>query len=243
MKILSGYPLSPMQQGMLFHSTQEDRQGYYIEQVICNLRETLNVSVLIQSWQQVLERHSVLRTSFSTDAILQLRQQVHEQVDLSVTQHDLQGLPNSEQNERLTAFLWRDRQAGFDMTVAPLMRLAVFQREGADYTLVWTFHHALLDGRSIAMVLQEVFALYDGKILGQKSSLPDRRPYQDYIAWLEQQSFATTEPFWQNLLRGFTQPTRFANLTYEPASGYGLLQTQLSQTLSTALTTLAQPRT
>src|SRR5205823_6363083 len=58
------YPLAPMQQGMLFHSLYEPAAGVYIEQVSCLLQGALDVAAFAHAWQQVLDRHPVLRTSF-----------------------------------------------------------------------------------------------------------------------------------------------------------------------------------
>lgn len=146
--IEDSYPLSPMQQGMLFHSLYEQQSGVYSEQIICSLHENLNVAALMQSWQRVVERHSVLRTSFRWSDSNQLVQSVYTEVKLPLEQQDWRGLSEKEHSNRLQAYLQSDRQCGFDFKSAPLMRLALFRLTEADYKLIWTFHHALLDGRS-----------------------------------------------------------------------------------------------
>jgi natural product biosynthesis luciferase-like monooxygenase protein len=234
-----------MQQGMLFHSLHEQQPGYYIEQLVCHLHEALKLPILWQSWQQVVERHPVLRTSFSLDTANQPCQVVCEQVQLPIIQQDWREQSKAEQAGKLKNYLQRDRQTNFDFAAAPLMRLALFQLGEADYTLVWTFHHALLDGRSIASVLQEVFTIYDAYCSNQNCSLPERRPYQDYIEWLEQQSFAAAENFWREMLREFTTPTQLPTLKHNPKAGdeslrYERQKIQLSAELTTALQKLAQ---
>jgi natural product biosynthesis luciferase-like monooxygenase protein len=256
-----------MQQGMLFHGNYKERSGYYIEQVICHLHEALNISTLIQSWQKALERHPVLRTGFHVDTANRPCQFVYEQVNLPVAQYSWCGLSKAEQSQKLTDYLQRDRQEGFDTSVPPIMRLALIERGEADYLLIWTFHHALLDGRSISMVLHEVFSLYDGDAPNQALTLPNRRPYQDYIDWLQQQSFAEAEPFWRDMLQGFKQPLQFPAFTRknspDPIGPYrdglnssdsveepgapeifhhGWLSARLSPTLTADLQNLAQNR-
>jgi hypothetical protein len=56
------YPLSPMQQGMLFHTLYAPNSGMYFEQLVCTLRGTLDVQAFQTAWQRVVERHPVLRT-------------------------------------------------------------------------------------------------------------------------------------------------------------------------------------
>jgi natural product biosynthesis luciferase-like monooxygenase protein len=265
MKTLFSYPLSPMQQGMLMHNLHEARPGYYVEQMVCHLPERLDVATLAQSWQQVVEQHPILRTSFHLESEGQLRQAVCEQIQLPIQSEDWQGLSKTVQEERLVEFLRQDRLESFDITVPPLMRLAIFQQGEADYILVWTFHHALLDGRSITFVLKDVFALYDSSTSEEPSVLPNRRPYQDYVDWLSQQSFADTEPFWRNLLQGFQRPTPLvftalngasdavddlvsetfvtnspSDTTEAEDSRYGRLKVQLSPSLTAALEAFSQ---
>lgn len=250
MKVITArYSLSPMQQGMLFHSAYEQQAGYYIEQLVCHLLEPIDCFVLMQSWQQIVERHPILATSFHRNSVNQLQQVTHQHIQLPFKLEDWRGLGRAEQDGKFEAYLKHDRQTSFDITTAPLMRLALFQYEEADYTLVWTFHHSLIDGRSMAIVLEEAFALYDASRWHQPCSLPDRHPYREYIDWLDQQSFADAEPFWRKLLQGFTTPTQLPNLHNSALTSnsnapvmarYGCCQTQLSPELTASLQARAQ---
>ena len=210
--IEASYPLSPMQQGMLFHASFDGQSGYYIEQVVCHLHQKIDVSALIQSWKQVLEMHPILRTSFSFDKIDQLQQFVHDQVELPFIQQEWQNSTEAVRWNKLNDYLQHDRYRGFDIDRPPLMRLALFQQQEADYILVWTFHHALLDGRSISTVLQEVFELYDASLQNQIHTLPQRSPYKNYIDWLQEQSFEGAKTFWKIKLQGFTTPTQIPTM-------------------------------
>ncbi|HEY9724954.1 MAG TPA: amino acid adenylation domain-containing protein [Chroococcales cyanobacterium] len=201
------YPVAPMQQGLLLPSLYEQQSGIYIEQIICSLHEDLNVSALRQSWERVLERHCILRTSFHYQQSNQLMQSVSAGVQLPWKESDLRDLSRFEQQEQLDAYLQRDRKLGFDIQEAPLMRLALFQLADADYKLVWTFHHALLDGRSFSLVLKEVFTIYEAICQNQDYQLAEPRPYKDFTTWLQQYSPPNAEEFWRQLLQGFTTTT------------------------------------
>ncbi|MFP5274543.1 amino acid adenylation domain-containing protein [Coleofasciculus sp.] len=234
--------LSSMQQGMLFHSLYEQQSGVYIEQGIGCLREKLNVSALSQSWQRVVERHSILRTSFHWDDSHHLQPLVSKLGKLPLEQQDWRGLSKSEQESQLQAYLQRDRLRGFNLTEAPLMRLALFQWSEAEFKLVWTFHHALLDGRSILIVLQEVFAFYEAFDQNQELQLEEVRPYQDYIDWLQHQSLTEAEEFWRQQLRGFAEPIHLLGAkgsTPQPVS-YSTQKIHLSTTSTSALNALAK---
>ena len=201
------YPLSPMQQGMLFHSRYAPDSGVYVEQVSCTLRGDLDAGAFERAWQQVVDRHSVLRTAFVGEAWKEPVQVVRRQVDLPFLHQDWRKFPPAEQAARLGSFVQEDRRKGFDLEQAPLMRLALMRTAEDVHRFVWTHHHILLDGWSIPILLQEVFAFYDACSRGQDLRLEPRRPYRDYIVWLKQQDLAQAETFWRRILAGFTSPT------------------------------------
>jgi amino acid adenylation domain-containing protein len=93
------------------------------------------------------------------------------------------------------------------MGEAPLLRLTLIRLDEAEYQLVWTFHHALLDGRSLLLVLKEAFAFYESFRVGQDLELPLPRPYRDYIEWLQSQDPSRGETYWRQQFKGFIAPT------------------------------------
>ncbi|HEY0607971.1 MAG TPA: condensation domain-containing protein, partial [Herpetosiphonaceae bacterium] len=202
------YSLSPMQQGMLFHTLYEGEPGVYVTQTVYNFHGAFDVPAFQRAWQQVVERHQTLRSAFLWAGLDEPLQLVRQKVRLPWQVEDWRDLSPGEQDARLDAFLAADRRRGFDLAKAPLMRLALFQVADARYRCVWTQHHLLLDGWSVPLVFNEVFAAYDAFVRGQPLALPRLRPYRDYIAWLQRQDLAQAETFWRQLLHGFTTPTR-----------------------------------
>src|SRR5690349_4251723 len=201
--ITESYPLSPMQEGMVFHTVYDPTAGFYIQQMICTLREDLNVSVLNEAWQRVVQRYDILRTCFRWDSELPT-QEVHEAVTVLINDEDWRNKRPDEQAKSLNDFIESDRRRGFALNEPPLMRLALFRLSEADYRLVWTFHHALLDGRSHHLVLKEVFKLYEAYCSGQKVELKESRPYHDYLEWLTHRDSSKDEEFWRRRLEGLT---------------------------------------
>src|SRR6185436_11238505 len=100
--------------------------------------------------------------------------------------------------EALERYLEDDRARGFDLSQAPAMRLALFRPAHDEWVLVWSFHHVLLDGRSVTELLGEVFSDYDGVL----PDLPTRRPFRDYVRWLRERDPAADEAYWARLLHG-----------------------------------------
>jgi natural product biosynthesis luciferase-like monooxygenase protein len=239
------YPLSSMQQGMLFHSFYAPQSGVNIQQIIGTVRHELDVAAFQQAWQQIVQRHTILRTSFRWDGRKEPVQEVSPEVAVPVEGQDWRSFTEAEREQRLQAFLKTDRRRGFVLSEAPLLRLAVFNWGEQQHRFVWTFHHGLLDGRSFGPVLKEVFAAYESILNGQTLQLPASRPFRDYINWLQQQSFSRAEPFWRSLLQGFKTPTSLASEKPASASSheeaeYGEESLQLTEAATTELQRLAE---
>jgi amino acid adenylation domain-containing protein/non-ribosomal peptide synthase protein (TIGR01720 family) len=236
------YPLSPMQQGMLFHSLYAPSSGVYVGQVNCTIQGGLDPAAFERAWQRTVERHPTLRTHFvwqGLDAPLQI---VRRRAQIACNRHDWRGLPLGEQRERLAQYLQRDRQRGFAIDRAPLLRLTLIRTAEDAYDVIWTHHHLLLDGWSLSLVFKDVFAYYAMLAHGREIALAPSRPYRDYIAWIQQQDFAGAEAFWRRTLHGFAAPTPLAvdhppDRAPEPAAGYD------EQRLLVAASTTAQLQT
>ena len=204
------YALSPMQQGMLFHSLYAPDSGVYCEQMTCVLKGVLDTHAFEQAWQQVADRHSILRTSFVWEGLDEPLQVVAQHVDMPIAWHDWRGLPSTVQALQTAALLKDEQRHGFNLSAAPLMGLTMARCAEYEWQLIWSHHHLLLDGWSVPILLHEVMTLYEAIHLGSDITLLPARPYRDYIAWLQQQNLSEAETFWRTTLKGLTAPTRLA---------------------------------
>ena len=247
------YNLSPIQSGMLFHAISEPDSDVYFGQLSCTLlyskepNQTLNKELFQQAWQQVVARHSVLRTIFLWENVKEPLQIVRQQVELPWQIFDWQHLSASEQQVALENFLETDRKQGFELTQAPLLRLALIQLTQDRTQFVLSTHHLLLDGWSTALVMNEVITTYENLLGNASVSLEEARPYSEYIAWTqdqESQNLEQAEAFWKNNLSGFTEPTvlPIQNKTSDIAdsSGYSDQHLTLSKETTAALQEVAQ---
>ncbi|MHC5737513.1 non-ribosomal peptide synthetase [Nostoc sp.] len=227
------YELSPMQQGMLFHTLYAPESEVYFEQLVCILQGELNFTGFVQAWQQIVARHPVLRSAFYWEEIEKPLQMVSKQVDLPWEQLDWQNFTPDEQQHYLGDFLKCDRQKRFDLSQAPLMRFTVIQLEEYTYQFIWSHHHILFDGWSMQIILKEVLAFYEAHQRGEHLRLIPSRPYREYIEWLQQQDITQANNFWQKNLQGFETPI---SLTGNREEGTYNEQTfQLSQTVTEKL--------
>lgn len=160
-EIEDSYPLSAVQEGMLLHGMSSIGAGSYVQQAICDLRETIDALLIERAWNNVIDRHAVLRTALHVDGVRDPVQHVLRHVDVSWEREDWSRLTLTDQETRFDAYLEADRQRDFDPKRPPLMRLAMFRLASEHFRLVWTYHHALLDGRAVRVILREVFDRYD----------------------------------------------------------------------------------
>ncbi|GFE67457.1 non-ribosomal peptide synthetase [Chroococcus sp. FPU101] len=229
------YPLSPLQQGMLFHSLYAPHGGSYIIQMSYEIEGIIDKIAFEQAWQQVINRHSILRTAFVWEKLEQPLQVVGRSVKVRIEYLDWRNISNFE--EQLKEFLQQQRSDGFNLSKAPLMRLTLIQKAENVYQFIWCYHHLLLDGWSVPLLIQEFLAFYQGKSINLEPC-----PYRDYIAWLQQQDLGKAERFWKDNLKDFTVPTSLNNTHYTESqeSVYKEQQYQFSSEFTTEIQTFAR---
>jgi amino acid adenylation domain-containing protein len=239
------YELSPLQRGMLFHTLFAPASRLFVEQESFPLHGQVDVGSVVRAWEGVVERHPALRTSFHWEGLEKPVQVVHQNVQLPVDVQDWRMLRSDVQDERLHSYLSSIRQQGFDLTKAPLLRLAVFELGEEVVQFVLSFHHILLDGWSSRVLTHEVWSLYEAYCEGKDLRLPPARPYSDFIAWLQQQDQARAEVYWRRVLKGFSAPTRLGIDRPTRVSGaadadHGEQSVRLSKRTSEALRSVAR---
>ncbi|MDM8557191.1 amino acid adenylation domain-containing protein [Candidatus Parabeggiatoa sp. HSG14] len=200
------YPLSPMQQGMLFHTLYAPDSGVYFVQFHCGFTGDLKVEAFRQAWELIVERHSLLRTAFWIEGEKPL-QLVCQQVSLPWQYLDWCDLSPSLHQQQLDTLLTTERQQGFELNQAPLIRLQLIRENEKQYRFVCHFHHLLMDGWCLPILFTELLEIYQAYQQGEKPSLPPVRPYQAYLSWLAQQDFTKAQSYWQEQLKGFSAPT------------------------------------
>ncbi|MEO5934824.1 MAG: amino acid adenylation domain-containing protein, partial [Duganella sp.] len=202
------YPLSPMQQGLLFHSLRDDAGATYVNQLRVDV-EGLDVTRFEAAWRGALRRHDVLRTGFLTLPGAPLQWLSHE-LPLPFELHDWRG--RDDLPAALDTLAGADLARGFDLARPPLMRLTLVRTGTNTHHLIWSVHHLLLDGWSTSMLLGEVLREYDGA----RVASPNGR-YRDYIAWLADRDQLASQSWWDAQLRLLPEPTLLARAVQAPS--------------------------
>lgn len=211
-KIEDIYPLSPMQQGMLFHSLLDSEKGVYIEQFCCNLNGKLDIELFKKAWIKTIQLNQVLRSAFITKKIKEPVQVVYREADLPFEVIDLTTKTSSFKKMFVDEIKNEEKLLGFDFSKAPLMRFKLLLTDPDSYVFIWTYHHILLDGWSMPLVMQDVFYNYECLLKNLPAENKKRRPFRDYISWIRKQDNQSAEKFWRKRLIGFIEPTK---LPYE----------------------------
>ncbi|WP_405652581.1 amino acid adenylation domain-containing protein [Streptomyces sp. RK9] len=207
------WPLSALQQGMLYHALAEPGSDAYTEQLVCVLRGDIDPRAFLDAWRGAIARHSALRARCSwqeTDRPLLV---VPRDIDVPARFEDWTAADDSAAptaQERLDDFLARDRGEGFELSGGPLVRLALLRTGADEWTFVWTNHHILIDGWSLPVVAGDAFTLYPALRDGTDIELVPAPDYGTFVRWNEHRDRSDDEAFWRKQLTGFTTPALLA---------------------------------
>jgi amino acid adenylation domain-containing protein len=204
------FPLSPMQQGMLFHAVLNPDSPAYFQQLVARLDGPLDPAAFEAAWNQLLARHDALRAGFVWEGREHPAQDFAENLTIPFRHLDWAGADPEIVQERLDRFLADDRTRPFALDAPPLMRMTLIRTGLAAHTLVWTHHHLLLDGWSTALVMREFSVLYDAARRGETATLEPPQSFSRFLDWLSHRDPAPAREFWRRELSGFAEPTPLA---------------------------------
>lgn len=228
------YPLTLPQQGMLFHSVSATDPDVYCEQVVWNLTGDIEHSSLEEAWRQVVRDNAVLRTSFVWEESENPLQIVHAAVPAELPFHDWSSMPEDVRRSRLTELL--AASTGFDLSEAPLVRLALIRVGPGRHWLAWSCHHAILDGWSVAELRRDLLTVHAALRAGSPISSESRPLFRDHIAWLTRRDPEPGKRYWAARMGGFTAPLRLPDgFAPAPAGGHAAVETTLSPSETSAV--------
>ena len=200
------YPLTPLQEGLLFHGLYDRAGDPYHIQLTLDLAGEVEAAALRAAWQLILDRHAALRTVVQHGRSARPLQLVRGSVELPWTELDWSDLDEAAFALRLENLLADDRAQGFDFTAGPLLRVALLHRADRRCTLATSHHHLILDGWSQGRVIGELLQAYAVLRQGGTPELPPVPPPSAYAAWLAKQDRGAAEAFWRSHLAGLDGP-------------------------------------
>ncbi|RAJ76608.1 non-ribosomal peptide synthase protein (TIGR01720 family)/amino acid adenylation domain-containing protein/thioester reductase-like protein [Chitinophaga dinghuensis] len=198
------YRLTGLQEGMLFHGLYEENSGAYVEQFGCKLPH-LHVTAFQKSWEHLIQHHTIFRTAFHAKMCSIPVQCVYHNVTLPFTVLDYRHMSASEQQEALNAWMITDRQQGLDFESAPLMRITLFRLEEDTYRMQWTYHHLLMDGWSLPVLLGQLVETYEAILSNHSLPALKMDEFGDYLRFLADRDLMAEEAYWRSYLNGVTE--------------------------------------
>lgn len=238
-------PLTPLQEGMLFHALYDDAgSDVYTVQTSLELTGPLDTCALRDACGALLDRHPALRAGFLQRGSGQAVQIVPRSVGTPWAEDDLSDLPETEQGPALDRITAEDRERRFNLAAPPLVRFRVLRMAAERHVLLLTNHHVILDGWSLPLVLRDLFALYErfGRGDGAAGTTP-APSFRRHLAWLAGQDVHTAEEAWRAALSDLDEPT----LVAPPGTSHGVdfpgrVVTHVSEELTTELNRFARSR-
>src|SRR5579875_2385924 len=181
MAITDAYGLTPAQAGILFHATADPDGDAYLNHLEFEVAGPLDAEAFAAAFGWVIQRHAVLRSGFHWAEADEPLQVVHDPVDWRPGCHDLTHLSGAEQVTALRELFAARQAEPMDLTAPPLMRLDLVRLGGQRTAGLWTYHHLVLDGWSLATVWADLLHRYRA---GDGYAPPAPRPFREHVAWL-----------------------------------------------------------
>ncbi|MGW6425313.1 amino acid adenylation domain-containing protein [Nocardia sp. NPDC055053] len=228
-------PLSPLQEGLLFHAIRDGADDVYTLSARVDLHGPLDGPRLSAAFDTVVGRHPTMAAAFHYEGLDQPVQAVPRAVGMPWREVDLSGLPLRAAQaaaDRLETEATRHR---FAVDRSPMLRATLIRMPGDAHRLVLNTHHLVIDGWSTPIVLREVLSAYHG------DELPSPASYSDYLAWIGTRDRAAVRAAWSRRLAGFAEPTLVRTSTFRERE-FRQWQVPLPESLSTALTELGRRR-
>jgi len=217
-------PLTPMQEGMLYHAVREPASSAYHEQISFSLQGALDCDSYRKAWDQLVARHGILRTIFVDDQARKPLQIVLKHADSNFGVEDWR--EDGKALRSLADYLRQDLEQPFNLAERPPVRVKLIRLPDQRWYLVWSFHHILLDGWSVGILMNEMTRLYLGILSHAEPQLPASPPFSQYLRWLQEQDTQAAGRFWADYLEGYDE---VAALPSHPTQQQG--QAEFKQTL------------
>ncbi|WP_010248518.1 non-ribosomal peptide synthetase [Acetivibrio cellulolyticus] len=204
------YYLTPMQEGMLFHNLMNRESGAYFEQSILTVSGDIDRELLLQSFNIVTKRHDILRTIIVHEGFKKPLQVVFKERKAEVAFEYI--IDDEECEKRIKEIKEKDSKRRFDLSKDRLMRATVIKTGKEEWTIIWSFHHIIMDGWCLGIIAKEIFKVYSllkssmgvcwkafDEVLGEAYA------YGNYIKWLGNQDKDAASKYWKDYLKGYEQ--------------------------------------
>lgn len=207
------YKLSPLQEGLYYHWISDVNKSSYCSQRSIRLEmPSMAIKNIRKSYEKLIDRHSILRTGFTTvnGTLLQI---VRKNVSDTFFYQNISDVKKVEEKEMYVSdFKNKDRNLGFGLDQNSLIRLSVLDLGNGVFEFIWSNHHILMDGWCSSILINEFYQILMALEKGEDVSLPEVIPYASYIQWLDDVDKVSGKEYWESYLLEYSEK---ASLPFE----------------------------
>ncbi|HBL31159.1 MAG TPA: non-ribosomal peptide synthetase, partial [Acidobacteria bacterium] len=238
------YPMARLQAGMLFHSELDPASAVYHDISSIHLQAPLDAALLRRAAGRVTALHPLLRTSFALTGYSEPLQLVHREPAVDFEVDDLTHLGPDDQERAVASWLEAEKTNPLDWRRAPLLRFRVLRRGEDTFQFCLSFHHAILDGWSLATLQADLIRIYLALVHRRETEeTPPPRSFRSFVA-LERETLAAADSraYWTRQMAGL-EVTRLPRRRPAPGEekGPGARLTVWPAELSARLMAVARP--
>lgn len=200
------YPLTPMQEGILFHTLQDESNESYVVQGIFNTDKPIEIEAFKGALQLLSEKHEVLKTNIFWSQLSEPRQVIVENKEIEIKHIDISG--NDDIEQLFKSIVKADLQRGFDLERESLIRFTFVKQSEETFKLIMTFHHIIMDGWCMSILMNDLLDIYSRSTNSSKPSRQDITPkiqgtFEDYVRIIRNRDEEKVINYWRNLLNDF----------------------------------------
>ncbi|WP_342551890.1 non-ribosomal peptide synthase/polyketide synthase [Paenibacillus sp. FSL R7-0652] len=211
------YQLTPLQEGMLYHRILEEKSDAYFVQMTLEVRGSLDIFRFQECFNTVIQKHDVLRTVFLYDTVKVPIQVVYDKIQNQILHEDIMHLSEEDQLRKIEFLKSNDREIGFSLNEGPLIRMSIIKLTEEYHVVVISFHHIIMDGWSLGIVIQEMMRIYFNDISTSQVINPPTS-YSSYIKWLNKQDTEMALDYWSKMLGDYDHRIRIMDRQLDEVS-------------------------
>jgi amino acid adenylation domain-containing protein len=199
-------PLTPAQEGILYHYLLEPGNGLYQEQLCMIITGEIDLPLFESTWNFLAQTNDMLRTFFRWREVKDPVQITLKKYDIPVKFYDFPGKDEETKKKLWEELKIDDRNEPFDLNQVPFrIKLGKIKKE--EYEMIITHHHILYDGWSTGIILREFFINYRQLNAGNRLMEPRKSKFKEYLKWLQKPNQHKAEYFWRHYLQEFAAQT------------------------------------
>ena len=203
----SNLQASAMQSSMLMPVLRGDRSQPYIQQFRWTFKEALDWEQQKAIWQQLLKRHDIFYYNFALDPKGNVNAVRKRQLQVQFTYEDWGRYSQKRKTAQLKDFLKSDLETGFPSTSKALCKFHCIRMSATHFELIITSHHALIDGRSRRILIENFLTLSSAREQGKRVSFRPYPTFGDFLAWYQKQHWKEAKSFWKDKLESIEEAT------------------------------------